>query len=138
MGSPIDINGNLPRIPEEKLFGRFFKNVPECLCLMKANNSFSTGGAVLNAFDFDPNWLSSGIALYVDDRGPESGARTAWELYLSGEGYSSKERTQMIDGQVRRDPILDIDSCCRLVGKKLMITRSFYMSDRVTCGRMTF
>ena len=105
MGSPIDVTGDLLHIsPEQKLFGRFFKKVPECLRLMKAKNSFSTGGAVLNAFDSDPNWLSSGVAFFVDDRGPESDARAAWDLYLSGEGYSSGSGTDMADGKVRRNP----------------------------------
>lgn len=85
-GNRIDIDGEILRTsPEQRMFGRFFNNVPECLRLMKERNSFFTGGAVLNAFARDPNWLSTGIAFFVDG-GLESGARAAWEFYLQAEG----------------------------------------------------
>lgn len=125
-GSPIDANGDL--LPEQKIFGRFFKKVPECLRLMKAKNSFSTGGAVLNAFALNPNWLSTGIAFFVDDSSSESGARTAWDSYLRGEGYSFKASSDMVDGEVRSNPILDIVRRRRLVGNQLIISRSFCMN----------
>lgn len=67
---------------------------------MKEKNSFSTGSAVLHAFERDPIWSPEWLALYVDNSKSELDARTTWESYLQDEGYAFKESKDMLDGQV--------------------------------------
>lgn len=72
---------------EQRLFGRFFKDVRGCRLLMSETSAIALGSAVLHALLSYAEWEPSDIGIFVQDESMDGDELFKWTEFLVAEGY---------------------------------------------------
>lgn len=90
-------------LPEEKLFGRFFKGIDCCRSLMREKRVVASGNALIQTLRPCFTWVPSEMDLFVSRSSLGNEGLLEWNDFLFNEGYSlaSKPRDQpLVEGYV--------------------------------------